>query len=162
MRKLLALLIIAGLFSFGIGCSGSPSTTKPTTPKKEPDDKAKKPMDGDGKKKPSNGDKKGSISVEGAKADVTKGKEVKVTIKIKREDLKGAVTLTYDAPAGLTTEGGETIAADKDETSVTIKADKPLGIFNAQNVRLTDSQITTPEGVNRLAATNSQITITPR
>jgi len=44
---------------------------------------------------------------------------------------------------------------------VRIKADKSFGIFNAQNVRLIDSQIITPEGVNRLAVTNAQVTVTP-
>jgi hypothetical protein len=43
---------------------------------------------------------------------------------------------------------------------VNITADKPLGIFNAQGVRLVDTQITTPDGVNRISSTNAQITIT--
>jgi polygalacturonase len=42
---------------------------------------------------------------------------------------------------------------------ISIKADKPFGIFNAQNVQLKDSQITTPEGVNKIASTNAQITM---
>lgn len=45
---------------------------------------------------------------------------------------------------------------------VNIKADNPLGIFNAQNVRLVDCNIVTPEGVNRIASTNAQITISGR
>ena len=44
---------------------------------------------------------------------------------------------------------------------VHITADKPFGIYNAQNVRLVDSQIITPDGVNRLSCTNSNITMTP-
>jgi polygalacturonase len=44
---------------------------------------------------------------------------------------------------------------------VTITADKPFGIYDAQNVRLVDCQIITPEGVNKLSSTNAQITITP-
>lgn len=44
---------------------------------------------------------------------------------------------------------------------VNITADKPFGIYEAQNVRLVDSQIITPEGVNRLSHTNAQVTITP-
>ncbi|HEX4121063.1 MAG TPA: glycosyl hydrolase family 28 protein [Verrucomicrobiae bacterium] len=43
---------------------------------------------------------------------------------------------------------------------VHIKADKPFGIYDAQNVRLADSQIITPEGVNKLSCTNAQVTIT--
>lgn len=44
---------------------------------------------------------------------------------------------------------------------VKITADKPFGIFNAQNVRLVDCQIITPEGVNQLSCTNTQVTTTP-
>jgi hypothetical protein len=44
---------------------------------------------------------------------------------------------------------------------VKITADRPLGIYNAQNVRLVDSQIITPDGTNKLWSTNAQITITP-
>jgi polygalacturonase len=45
---------------------------------------------------------------------------------------------------------------------VCITADKPFGIYNAQNVRFIDSRIVTPDGVNQLNRTNSQITISPR
>jgi len=45
---------------------------------------------------------------------------------------------------------------------VTLTADKPLGIYNAQNVRLVDSHIRTPAGVNPLVSTNAQIFVTPR
>ena len=44
---------------------------------------------------------------------------------------------------------------------VNITADKPFGIFDAQGVRLVDSKITTPAGVNRLACTNAQVSIMP-
>jgi polygalacturonase len=44
---------------------------------------------------------------------------------------------------------------------VKITADKPFGIYEAQNVRLVDCQITTPFGINRLATTNATVTITP-
>lgn len=44
---------------------------------------------------------------------------------------------------------------------VNIAADLPLGIFNAQGVRMVDSRIVTPDGVNKLSCTNAQITITP-
>jgi polygalacturonase len=44
---------------------------------------------------------------------------------------------------------------------VSIQADKPLGIYNAQDVRLVDSRIVTPAGVNRLNTTNAQITVKP-
>jgi polygalacturonase len=44
---------------------------------------------------------------------------------------------------------------------VIITADKPFGIYEAQNVRLVDCQITTPDGVNKLSCTNAQVTITP-
>jgi polygalacturonase len=45
---------------------------------------------------------------------------------------------------------------------INIKADKPFGIFNAQNVRLVDCKITTPEGVNKISSTNAQITVSGR
>ncbi len=45
---------------------------------------------------------------------------------------------------------------------VTITADKPFGIYNAQAVRLANCKITTPEGVNQLSCTNAQVEITPR
>ena len=44
---------------------------------------------------------------------------------------------------------------------VNITADKPFGLYDAQNVRLVDCQIVTPEGVNQLASTNAQFTIIP-
>jgi polygalacturonase len=44
---------------------------------------------------------------------------------------------------------------------VNITADKPFGIYDAQNVRLVDTKIITPDGVNPISSTNAQITITP-
>ncbi len=43
---------------------------------------------------------------------------------------------------------------------VNITADRPFGIYFAHGVRLVDSKITTPEGVNRLSCTNAGVTIT--
>jgi len=43
---------------------------------------------------------------------------------------------------------------------VNIKADRPFGIYNAQNVRVINSQIITPAGTNKLSSTNAQITVT--
>jgi len=43
---------------------------------------------------------------------------------------------------------------------VNITADKPFGVYEAQNVRLVNSRIATPFGVNQLSTTNAQITIT--
>lgn len=42
---------------------------------------------------------------------------------------------------------------------VKITADKPFGIYDAKNVRLVDSQITTPEGANAFSTTNADISI---
>jgi polygalacturonase len=42
---------------------------------------------------------------------------------------------------------------------ISIQADKPFGIYAAQNVRLVDCKIVTPEGVNQIASTNAQITV---
>ena len=42
---------------------------------------------------------------------------------------------------------------------INIKADKPFGIYNAQNVRLVDCNIVTPEGVNKIASTNARIVV---
>jgi hypothetical protein len=44
---------------------------------------------------------------------------------------------------------------------VNITADKPFGIYDAQNVRLVDSQIITPDGVNKLSCTNAHVMINP-
>jgi polygalacturonase len=46
--------------------------------------------------------------------------------------------------------------------NVSIKADKPFGIFNAQNVRLENCVITTSEGVNKIASSNAGITVSSR
>ncbi len=44
---------------------------------------------------------------------------------------------------------------------VNITADKPFGIYEAQNVRLEDCKIITSAGVNKLAVTNAQVAIIP-
>jgi polygalacturonase len=44
---------------------------------------------------------------------------------------------------------------------VTITADQPFGIYQAQGVRLVNSKIITPPGVNPMAVTNAQVTILP-
>jgi polygalacturonase len=44
---------------------------------------------------------------------------------------------------------------------VTITADKPFGIYDAQNVRLVNTKIITPAGVDPIVSTNAQITISP-
>ena len=44
---------------------------------------------------------------------------------------------------------------------VNITADKPFGIYAAQNVRMVNCQIITPSGVNKLSCTNAQVCITP-
>jgi hypothetical protein len=43
--------------------------------------------------------------------------------------------------------------------NVTITADKPLGIYSAQNVRLVNTKIITPKSVEPIASTNSTIAI---
>ncbi len=43
---------------------------------------------------------------------------------------------------------------------VNITADRPFGIYYAQGVRLVDSKIITPGGVNQLAYTNADVTVT--
>ena len=42
---------------------------------------------------------------------------------------------------------------------INITADKPFGIYAAQNVRLVDCHIVTPEGVNQIVSTDAQITV---
>ena len=44
---------------------------------------------------------------------------------------------------------------------VTLTADKSLGIYYAQNVRMVDSHIHTPNGVNPLDSTHAQVLVTP-
>jgi polygalacturonase len=41
-----------------------------------------------------------------------------------------------------------------------IVAEKPFGIYNAFGIRLADSKIVTPEGVNQISTTNSEVSIT--
>ena len=43
--------------------------------------------------------------------------------------------------------------------NVNITADKPFGIFNAQNVRVVNSQIQTAAGRNKISSTNAQIIV---
>jgi polygalacturonase len=45
---------------------------------------------------------------------------------------------------------------------VNLTADLPLGIYWAQGVRLLDSKITTPAGVDPLSCTNAQLTVAPQ
>jgi polygalacturonase len=45
---------------------------------------------------------------------------------------------------------------------IKITADKPFGIYEAQNVRLVDCEIVTQQDTNKIASTNAQITIVPR
>ena len=42
---------------------------------------------------------------------------------------------------------------------VNITADKPFGIYNAQDVRIDNSRFITPEGTNQIATTNAKITV---
>jgi polygalacturonase len=43
--------------------------------------------------------------------------------------------------------------------NVNITADRPFGIFYAQNIRLVNCKIITPEGVNKLSSTRALVTI---
>jgi polygalacturonase len=43
--------------------------------------------------------------------------------------------------------------------NVTITADKPMGIYNAKDVRLVNTKILTPDGVNKLSTANAQVSI---
>ena len=43
--------------------------------------------------------------------------------------------------------------------NVRITADKPFGIYNAQNVRLEPCKIITPEGISQLSSTNAEVTV---
>ncbi|MGH8024357.1 MAG: glycoside hydrolase family 28 protein [Limisphaerales bacterium] len=45
--------------------------------------------------------------------------------------------------------------------NVKIRADKPFGIYDAQNVRFVNPEIITPDGTNQLSCTNAQISIDP-
>jgi polygalacturonase len=42
---------------------------------------------------------------------------------------------------------------------VNITADKPFGIYNAQNVRIIDSKVITPEGTNQFSVTNAAVSV---
>ena len=45
--------------------------------------------------------------------------------------------------------------------NVAITADLPFGIYSAENVRLENCTITTPDGVNKLSTSNAKATVTP-
>ena len=45
--------------------------------------------------------------------------------------------------------------------NVSIQADLPFGLYDAENVRFENCTITTPDGVNKLSTGNAQVTITP-
>ncbi|HEY1789549.1 MAG TPA: glycosyl hydrolase family 28 protein [Verrucomicrobiae bacterium] len=44
--------------------------------------------------------------------------------------------------------------------NVSITADKPFGVFNAQGVQFADCKIRTPEGLNQITGTNADVVIT--
>ncbi len=124
MKKLLALLLTAGLLGVTIGCPSTP-TSKPKVTKPEPTKKDSEPT------KKANGAvaEKGAIKLtaDPAKVEVEKGKTAKVKVKATREKgFKGDIALTYEGAkeAGVAVEGGDKIAADKDEVEVTLKGDE--------------------------------------
>jgi polygalacturonase len=43
--------------------------------------------------------------------------------------------------------------------NVNITADKPMGIYNAKGVRLINTTITTPDGVNKLSTANAEVSV---
>jgi polygalacturonase len=45
--------------------------------------------------------------------------------------------------------------------NVDIRADKPLGLYNVQGVRIESCKIKTPEGDNQLSTANAQVTVVP-
>lgn len=63
--------------------------------------------------------------------------------------------------AGLIWGLPETPAAGVRLENVQITADLPFGLYNVKGVELVNSAITTPEGVNKLACTNAQFTVSP-
>jgi polygalacturonase len=45
--------------------------------------------------------------------------------------------------------------------NVAITADLPFGLYHAENIRLENCTITTPDGVNKLSTANAKVTVTP-
>lgn len=45
---------------------------------------------------------------------------------------------------------------------VNITADKPFGIYNAKGIRFVDCNIITPEGLNKISTTNSEVKFSPQ
>ncbi|HEX3358205.1 MAG TPA: glycosyl hydrolase family 28 protein [Tepidisphaeraceae bacterium] len=45
--------------------------------------------------------------------------------------------------------------------NVSIKADKPMGIYSAQGVKLVGCKIVTPEGENKLSTVDAEVTVSP-
>jgi polygalacturonase len=63
--------------------------------------------------------------------------------------------------AGLIWGLPEAPASDILLQNVSIKADLPFGVYNAENVRFENCTITTPDGVNKLSTGDAKVTITP-
>ena len=63
--------------------------------------------------------------------------------------------------AGLIWGLPEAPASDILLQNVSIKAELPFGLYNAENVRLENCTITTPDGVNQLSTGAAKVTITP-
>jgi hypothetical protein len=45
--------------------------------------------------------------------------------------------------------------------NVSIKADKPFGIYNAQGVKIGNCHVVTPEGENKFSTANAQVDLSP-
>jgi polygalacturonase len=70
-------------------------------------------------------------------------------------------TVMKDRRAGLIWGLPEAPATNIVLQNVSITADKPFGIYNAEDVRVENCKIVTPEGENKLSLSNAKVTITP-
>jgi hypothetical protein len=156
VRKLLGLLLVLGLVVGISGCPKKEKDKKDTTTKKTEERKViKKDADDktDGDKKEGDkteGDKKEGDKKEGDKKEgdkkatdvgkitidakgvkvVNDGKDVKATIKVKRDNYKGPVTVKVDAgDSKVKVDKDEyTIGADKDSVDIMVSAEKSTSV----------------------------------
>jgi polygalacturonase len=89
------------------------------------------------------------------------GKEVRARTPIYRDITFSNITATAQPGrrAGLIWGLPEMEVTNILLQGVNITADRPFGIYDAQGVRLVNSKIITPDGVNKLSVTNAEVTI---
>ncbi|HEV3260416.1 MAG TPA: hypothetical protein VG013_26405 [Gemmataceae bacterium] len=127
MRTLLALLLVGGLCTLGLGCGGKDTKKSDKAADKKGTDDDKKGTDDKGTddKGTDKGAKEGSVTLSTGKPSFTvdKGKTANAMIMIKRTEYEGPLTLTFEAPekSGLKVTA-KPVGEGKEEAEATIDA----------------------------------------